>query len=85
MKQKEKRKKKTKGARNKIKEMLFHNANCAASITPQLAPVPSPPSTSGINVECQANEATSSNCRRRRAPKRNMEMRREIRKMRYLM
>lgn len=32
-------KKKRKRARNKIKEMLFHNANCAASITPQLAPV----------------------------------------------
>lgn len=37
MKQKRNERKKRKRARNKIKEMLFHNANCAASITPQLA------------------------------------------------
>lgn len=53
-------------ARNKIKEMLFHNANCAASITPPAHCTPLPfDHVSGINVECQANEATSSNCRRR--------------------
>lgn len=77
-------------ARNKIKEMLFHNANCAASITPPYPLYPPADPLSTTSLVLMSNVKRMRRLRpivagERRAPKRNMEMRREIRKMRYLM